>query len=138
MNQTRSGRGVKTDIAPNLIVSDGPEAVEFYKAAFGAVVLHQVSDGGVAQLSVDGAEFWIAAGESDELKRFTPLSLGGRSVSMILTVEDPDAVWNQAVAAGASEDMAPYSSHGWRIGSVIDPFGHRWEIARPLGSWPPG
>jgi PhnB protein len=127
-----------TTIAPNLVVADGPKAIEFYRTAFGADVLHQVPDGGVAQLAVDGAEFWIAAGESAELQRFTPTSLGGRSVTLILTVEDPDAAWERAVGAGATPEAAVYEDHGWRLGSVIDPFGHRWEIGRPLGAWPPG
>jgi PhnB protein len=137
-DRSRRDAGFRTNIAPNLIVPDGVKAIEFYQSAFNAVVLHQVGDdAGVAQLSVDGAEFWIAAGESAELGRFTFATLGGRSVSMILTVEDPDGVWNQAVGAGATIESAPYDSHGWRIGSVIDPFGHRWEIAAPLGQWPP-
>jgi PhnB protein len=126
-----------TTIAPNLVVPDGPEATRFYEAAFGAVVLHRVPDGGVAQLAVDGAEFWIAAGESAELGRFTPASLPGRSVSMILTVADPDAAWERAVRAGATPEAPVYEGHGWRLGSVVDPFGHRWEIGRPLGDWPP-
>lgn len=129
---------LRTTIAPNLVVPDGVGAIEFYKAAFGAVVLHQVGDdAGVAELSVGGAEFWIAAGESAELRRFTPASLPGRSVTMIMTVEDPDAVWEQAVGAGATPEAAMYEGHGWRLGSIIDPFGHRWEIGRPLGPWPP-
>lgn len=128
---------VRTTIAPNLVVPDGPGAIEFYRAAFGAVVLHQVPDGGVAQLAVDGAEFWIAAGESAELQRFSPTTLGGRSVTLILTVEDPDAAWERAVGAGATPEAAMYEGHGWRLGSVVDPFGHRWEIGRPTGPWPP-
>lgn len=127
----------RTTIAPNLVVPDGVRAIEFYQAAFGAVVLHRVPDSGVAQLSVDGAEFWIAAGESAELRRFTPASLPGRSVSMILTVADPDTAWERAVRAGATAEAPIYEAHGWRLGSVVDPFGHRWEIGRPLGQWPP-
>jgi PhnB protein len=130
---------LRTTIAPNLVVSNGLDAIEFYKAAFDAVELHRVGDdAGVAQLSVGGAELWIAAGESAELRRFTPASLAGRSVTMIMTVEDPDAVWERAVRAGATPEAPVYEEHGWRLGSIIDPFGHRWEIGRPLGSWPPG
>ena len=132
-----AGRPVRTTIAPNLIVANGVAAIEFYKAAFGAVELYRVGDdAGIAQLSIDGAEFWIAE-ESPPLRRLTPASLAGRSVGMILTVEDPDAVWNQAVAAGAVQDAPVEDSHGWRLGSVIDQSGHRWEIGRPLGPWPP-
>ena len=138
MSSSPTDRPVKTTIAPNLVVPDGVRAIDFYTAAFGAVVLHRVGDdAGVAQLSINGAEFWLAAGESDDLRRYTPASLPGRSVGMILTVEDPDAVWRQAVAAGAAPDAPVADNYGWRVGSVVDPFGHHWEIGRPLGVWPP-
>jgi len=133
---TAGGR-VRTTIAPSLVVGNGVAAIEFYTAAFGAVELYRVGDdAGVAQLSIDGAAFWLA-GEGPDLGRFTPASLAGRSVWMILTVDDPDAVWTQAVAAGATPESSVADSHGWRVGSVVDPFGHRWEIGRPLGAWPP-
>jgi PhnB protein len=52
---------------------------------------------------------------------------------MILTVDDPDAVYAQAVAAGASEVSAVEDmEYGWRVGRVVDPFGHHWEIGKPL------
>jgi PhnB protein len=51
---------------------------------------------------------------------------------MILTVEDPDSVFAQAVAAGGSVVAAVSEGHGWRVGRVADPFGHHWEIGRPL------
>lgn len=138
MTDPHASEPLRTTIAPNLVVPNGVEAIEFYKAAFGAVELYRVGDdAGVAQLSVGGAEFWIAGGESAELRRFSPASLGGRSVTMIMTVEDPDAAWERAVQAGAAPEAPVYESHGWRLGSIIDPFGHRWEIGRPLGSWPP-
>lgn len=135
-SQPRQG-AAKTTIAPNLIVRDTLSAIAFYVAAFGAVELYRVGEeAGVAQLAIGGAEFWLA-GESPDLRRLAPDSLAGRSVSMIMTVEDPDAVWNRAVAAGATPESPVAESHGWRVGSVVDPFGHRWEIARPVGVWPP-
>jgi PhnB protein len=51
---------------------------------------------------------------------------------MLLTVPDPDAVFAKAVAAGAKEVCAVSEGHGWRVGRVVDPFGHHWEIGRPL------
>ena len=132
------GEPFKTTIAPNLIVADSVEAIAFYSAAFGAVELYRLGDdASVAQLSIGAAEFWLAEGESPELGRFTPESLGGRSVGMILTVEDPDMVFGLAVAAGATVEAPVEERHGWRSGRIIDPFGHHWEIARPLGPWPP-
>ena len=128
----------ETTIAPNLVVADALGAIAFYIAAFGAVELYRVgADAGVAQLSIDGAPFWISEGESRDLGRFTPETLGGRSVGMILTVDDPDEVFSRAVAAGATVDAPMEESHGWRSGRIVDPFGHHWEIARPLGPWPP-
>jgi PhnB protein len=88
-------------------------------------------DGGVvARLSVDGAEFWLGD-ESPEHSNFSPESLGGGSVRMVLTVADPDAVFSRARAAGGQEIHPVGEQHGWRVGRVVDPFGHHWE-ARPL------
>ena len=53
---------------------------------------------------------------------------------MILTVADPDAMFARAVNAGAKEVVAVQDAYGWRLGRVVDPFGHHWEIGHPLGS----
>lgn len=53
---------------------------------------------------------------------------------MILTVADPDAVFAQALKAGASQIFPVGEEHGWRLGRVVDPFGHHWEIGRPLAA----
>ena len=123
----------KASLSPMLCVRNGGKAVDFYKAAFGADVLFRIDEGGViAHLSIDGAEFWVAD-ESPEHQNFSPETLGGPTVRLILIVDDPDAVFARAVAAGASvvwsvEDQ-PYH---WRVGRVADPFGHHWEIGKPL------
>jgi len=52
-------------------------------------------------------------------------------------VDDPDGVVKQAVSAGASEVYPVGEEHGWRLGRIVDPFGHHWEIGRPLIPWPP-
>jgi PhnB protein len=86
-----------------LSVRRGAKAVEFYKAAFGAGELFRLdNDGGevVAQLSVGEAQFWVAD-ESPENLNFSPQSLGGGSVRMVMVVDDPDATFAKAVAAGA-------------------------------------
>jgi PhnB protein len=108
--------------------------VEFYKAAFGAIEVFRVEDPSgavVAQLAVDGAEFWLAD-ESPEHGNFSPESLGGSTARMILTVADPDAMFARAVAAGAEVVVAVGEAYGWRLGRVVDPFGHHWEIGHPL------
>lgn len=121
-------------IAPWLSVRRSGEAVEFYKSAFGAIEVYRLDAGGgvIARLSVHGAEFWVGD-ESPEHGNFSPETLNGSSVRIILTVADPDAVFAQARAAGASEVYPVSAGHGWRIGRVVDPFGHHWEIGRPLG-----
>ncbi len=121
-------------VAPMLSVRNGARAVEFYKSAFGAIEVHRVEDSAgavVARLSIDGAGYWLSD-ESPEHGNFSPESLGGGSVRMILTVPDPDATFAKAVAAGAREIFPVEKAHGWRLGRVVDPFGHHWEIGRPL------
>ena len=135
-NASPSAKDIKTSIAPMLSVRNGAKAVEFYKAAFAAGELFRLDaeDGSVvAQLSVGEAEFWVAD-ESPANKNFSPESLGGGTVRMVLVVANPDAVFERAVKAGATviwpvEDQ-PY---GWRVGRIVDPFGHHWEIGKPLG-----
>jgi PhnB protein len=125
---------VTTSIAPLLSVREGARAVEFYKSAFGAAEVFRIEspDGAVvSRLSVDGAEFWVAD-ESPDHENFSPASLGGATTRMILTVQDPDAMFARALAAGAREVSAVKEDYGWRLGRVVDPFGHHWEIGRPL------
>jgi len=129
-------RTIVCSAAPMLSVRHGARAVEFYKAAFGAAEVFRIEapDGSVvARLSVDGAEFWLAD-ESPAHANFSPESLGGGTVRMILTVADPDAVFARAVAAGARPVVPVKEDYGWRLGRVADPFGHHWEIGHPLPS----
>jgi PhnB protein len=133
---TRTGKetSIVCTIAPMLSVRKGAKAVEFYKAAFGAVEVFRIEspDGAVvARLSVDGAEFWVSD-ESPEHANFSPESLGGGTVRMVLTVADPDAMFAKAIDAGAREVVPVREDYGWRLGRVVDPFGHHWEIGRPL------
>jgi PhnB protein len=132
MSETSSSNGFRTVLTATLSVRNWARAIDFYKAAFGAKELFRVDGGGVAQLSVSGAEFWVAEESPDHLN-FSPESLGGCSVRMLLVVEDPDAVCAQAVAAGATEIVSVADAYGWRLGRILDPFGHHWEIGRPLG-----
>ena len=124
----------KTSIAPMLSVRNGAKAIEFYKAAFGATELFRVdSENGevVARLSVETAEFWVAD-ESPQHFNFSPESLGGGSVRMVMIVEDPDAAFAKAVAAGAKIVVPVENNYGWRLGRIVDPFGHHWEIGKPV------
>jgi PhnB protein len=123
-----------TSIAPMLSVRNGANAIKFYRAAFGATEVFRHGDESgtvVARLSVDGAEFWLAD-ESPEHQNFSPETLRGSTTRMILTVEDPDAAFDRAIAAGATMVWPVNNDYGWRIGRVVDPFGHHWEIGKPL------
>ncbi len=122
-------------LAPILSVRNGSRAVDFYKAAFGATELMRVEspDGEVvAQLAIGAAEFWVAD-ESPENQNFSPETLNGSTVRMALTVDDPDAAFAQAIDAGATQvspvEDQPYQ---WRLGRVADPYGHHWEIGKPI------
>ncbi len=122
---------VRTQITATLTVWDWTLAMEFYKSAFEAVELYRVEGGGVGRLSVDGAEFWVAE-ESEEHLNFSPETLGGCSVRMLLVVDDPVTMQARALEAGAREVMPVADAHGWRLGRIVDPFGHHWEIGKPL------
>ncbi len=131
---SESGPDPTTSIAPMLSVRKGAQAIEFYKAAFGAGELFRIdSESGevVARLSVGAAEFWVAD-ESPEHLNFSPESLGGGSVRMVMIVDDPDAAFHRAVAAGATVVWPVANRYGWRLGRIVDPFGHHWEIGKPL------
>jgi PhnB protein len=127
-----------TEIQPELWVDRAGTAVAFYQAAFGAAVLHRVGEGDdiVAQLAVGGAAFWVSSA-GPAMNRFSPRAIGGATSRTLLVVEDPDAVFERAVRAGAAVASPVADEHGWRLGRVIDPFGQEWEIGRPLGDWPP-
>jgi PhnB protein len=125
----------RTTLSPMLSVRRGAHAIDFYKAAFGADELFRIGEedsGVVAQMSIAGAEFWLAD-EAPEYLNFSPESLGGGTVRMVLAVADPDAVFARALKAGAKE-ISPVADkeYGWRVGRVVDPFGHHWEIGKPL------
>jgi PhnB protein len=118
-------------LAPWLSVPSVGDAIAFYTRAFGARVAYQLDDDTgrvmVAQLVVgEGADFWL----EDEPGAAIPD--GGGVIRMILTVDDPDVAFAQAVAAGAIAVAAMYEGHGWRIGRVADPFGHHWELGKQL------
>ncbi len=130
-----------TSISPQLSVRRGRAAVEFYKAAFGAVEDYRIGgtddhEDVVAQLSVGNASFWVAD-ESPPHRNFSPESLGGATTRLLLVVEDPESVVARAIAAGAAEIHPVGEEHGWRLGRIEDPFGHHWEIGKPLIDWPP-
>jgi PhnB protein len=121
-----------SSLAPWLTVRNSSKAVDFYKSAFGAVDVYRLEgqDGDlVARLSIGGAEFWVSNETTDKKD---PESLGGGTIRLILTVTNPDALFNRALKAGASQVFPIGEEHGWRLGRLVDPFGLHWEIGRPL------
>ena len=123
--------GFRTQVTATLSVRDWARAMDFYGRAFGATELYRVDGGGVGQIAIDGAELWVAEESPDHLN-FSPETLGGCSVRMLLLVDDPAAVQARAVTAGATEVVPVADAYGWRLGRVVDPFGHHWEIGRPI------
>jgi PhnB protein len=123
---------IHCSIAPWLTVRSSKRAIEFYKRAFNAVEVYRMKGEGedlVARLSVGDSEFWVS-NEFSENNR--PENLGGSNVRMILTVPDADALFAQALKAGASQIFPVGEEHGWRLGRLRDPFGLHWEIGRPI------
>ena len=125
----------KIQIVPTLSVKNASAAIEYYKTAFGAQeLMRNTSPDGdvVAELAIGEARF-VVADESPDHNNFGPESLGGTPVRIGLQVENPDAVAEEAVKAGAKE-IYPVADqdYGYRLGHIVDPFGHHWEIFKPL------
>src|SRR3954453_10480141 len=121
-------------LTPNLTVANGLEALEFYERAFGAQVLRKLVMGGKlmhSELRLGDSIFSV----SDPFADFGIDAPGGGplSSSLLLYTEDVDALYERAIAAGATELNRPADQfHGDRAGSLKDPFGHRWMLATHL------
>lgn len=125
-----------TAVTPYLTASDAGAALDFYAAAFGAVEQFRVvgDDGrlGHAEFTV-GATRFMLSDEYEELGVVSPATLGGTATALYLEVDDVDALFARAVAAGATAQREPADqTHGNRIGTLLDPFGHRWMLSQPL------
>jgi PhnB protein len=132
---------MELSVSPQLSVRRGREAIDFYVAAFGARQIYRVAGTDaapdvVAELAIGDTSFWVSD-EAPAHLNFSPESLAGGTVRLLLRVEDPNAVFARALELGATQ-IAPLSEeHGWLLGRLADPFGHHWEIGKPLISWPP-
>jgi PhnB protein len=120
-------------VTPHLICAGGAEAIEFYKKAFGAVELSRMtgSDGKLMHASIRIGDSVIMLNEEmPEWGSFGPKHLKGSPVTIHLYVENVDAVFEQAVNAGAKVTM-PLDDMFWgdRYGKLEDPFGHQWSVA---------
>lgn len=123
-------------LSPWLFVRGAARAVAFYQSAFGAVEVYHLEDPDgnvVSRLALGGSEFWISD-ESPENFNYSPQTLGGATLRLILTDPNPDALFARALAAGARQVFPMMEEHGWRLGRVVDPFGHHWEIGWEVGN----
>ena len=123
-----------TTITPFLVVKSGAKAVEFYITAFGALELvrYDMPDGKlISRIAIEGAELWLGD-EEPEFNNFSPNTIGGSAVRIVLTVSDPDTIFTRALEAGATQICPVTTEEFWRIGKLRDPFGHIWEIGHPL------
>jgi PhnB protein len=118
---------------PYLIIKDAAHAIGFYKEAFGATELARMADANGkirhAEIKIGDSPIMLAD-EFPEIGARSPESFGGSPVSIYLYVEDVDAAFSQAIAAGAKE-LRPVADqfYGDRSGGVTDPFGYAWYIA---------
>lgn len=125
-----------TAVTPHLVCRNAAAAIDFYRQAFGAEECARLAgpDGRVmhAQIRIGGACVMLTD-EYPEMGCLSPLSLGGSPVTLHLYVEDADAAFARAVAAGATVTL-PLADQFWgdRYGRVSDPFGHHWAIATHL------
>jgi PhnB protein len=124
-------QNVSVSISPWLTVRSSAKAVKFYKEAFDAVEVYRMeSPNGeaVVRLSISGAEFWLSDGDKDTNAE----QIGGGTIRMILTVPNPEKIFQRALAAGATEIFPVGEEHGWKLGRLADPFGLHWEIGYQL------
>lgn len=117
-----------------MTVSHGKDAVEFYKAAFKANILNffEISEGKIsAVLEIQGATFYVGH-EEPENGNYAPGKQNNNSIRIILETQDADALFVNAVNLGAQPICAMTTEEDWRIGKLMDPFGHIWELGYPL------
>jgi len=118
---------------PYLVITNAGKAIEFYKAAFGATEQMRLDtpDGKVmhAEIMIGDSPIMLCD-ECPDWNALSPQTIGGTPVSIMLYVEDVDSVVNRALAAGATLLM-PVADQFWgdRMGTVADPFGHKWSVA---------
>ena len=115
-----------------LMVDDAAKALDFYRDAFGAEELFRLPMGdkiGHAEIMI-GDNHLMLADEFPDMGALGPNSRGGPTASFMIYVPDADAAYDKAVKAGAKADR-PLKNEFWgdRIGTVIDPFGHKWSLA---------
>lgn len=120
-------------VTPYLIIKNAAKAIEFYKEAFGATERMRMvtPEGQVMHAEIRiGDSTIMLCDESAKCNAFSPESIGGTAISIMLYQEDADRVVDRAVTAGATLLM-PVADQFWgdRCGTIVDPFGHKWTVA---------
>ena len=128
-------------ITPHIVVPDAAEAAEWYGRALGAEERSRLTlpDGKVMTLELRlGDSAVMVASEFPDAGIVSPLTVGGTATVLQLYTDDVDALWRRAVDAGA-EVRYPIGDMFWgdRHGQIVDPFGHRWNLARHDRDVPP-
>ena len=120
-------------VTPYLIIKGAARALDFYQRAFGATELMRIPGPGDAVMHAEillGDSHIMLADECPQMNALSPQTLGGSPVLLHLYVPEADAMFAQAIAAGASvEQPMENKFYGDRSGSVLDPFGHRWTLS---------
>jgi PhnB protein len=128
-------------VTPYLIVRGGARAIDFYTKAFGAQELFRMETpgGGIGHAEIQiGDSRVMLADEHPEVGAKSPDSIGASAVHLMIYVDDCDAVFNRAIAAGAKETRPLRDEfYGDRAGNLVDPFGHFWTIATHKEDVPP-
>ena len=132
-------------VTAHLIVDNAAAAIDFYREAFGAQELFRLPmpDGaggeklGHAEVLI-GDSHLMLSDEWPEMGALGPKSRGGASAGFLIYVPDVDRAYQRAIDAGGRVDR-PVADQFWsdRMGSLIDPFGHKWMLATNVEDVPP-
>ncbi len=123
-------------VTPYLVIKGAAAAIDFYKKAFAAVEVMRMPqpDGRIGHAELKfGDSFVMLADEFPEMGIVSPATLGNTPVGLLLYVDDVDKTVEQAVALGAKiQKPVADQFYGDRTGTIEDPFGHKWTVARHM------
>ena len=126
-------------VTPYIVVDDAAAALDFYKRAFGAEEVLRMPMGdriGHAEIRI-GDSHVMLADEFPEMDKLGPKSRGGATASLMIYLEDVDAAFSRAIAAGGREERPVQDQfYGDRSGSLFDPFGHCWMLSTHIEDVP--
>jgi PhnB protein len=119
-------------VTPYMIIKGAAAAIEYYRNAFGATELFRMEHEGKvghAEIKIGDSPIMLAD-EHPEMNAFSPKTVGGTPVSLMIYVEDVDSIFKRAIELGGTQ-MKPVQDqfYGDRSGTLTDPFGHVWTVA---------